>query len=463
MTKFWSTASRIIRIIAEALHMFLNENGFYNYKPIWGDSKVLVRVKDKRVKPVRIDEARDCCWDFINNKYTFSDPDERTQVIDEFVKATSMFSPANINLLSEIKFSEVRDTKDKSFLFFKNCYLEVTAEKIIKLSYDSLQEYVWDGDVNQKDLISPVPDNYKPSGEFYEFFLDITKHPKKDVEVQNRESLLTLIGSLLHRFKDPANAKAIILMDSYIDGNPNGGTGKGLLSKAIGMMRTTAFQDGKIFQKSDKFSYSGVKYGTRLLVFDDVPKDFVVERKYENKFVIPFEESPKVLINTNYTVEGLGGSHKRRKVEFIFSDTYSAEYTPEDKFGHLLYNDWNQEEWDKFFFFMAYCLQTYLLMGILKPNFNVAERTLKINASKEFIEWANNELELAEKYEKRKSLEDFHFYNPGMPKIEQNTFTRWLRLYANAYGFIMTESHSGSENYFEFTNIKNENHENQKH
>jgi hypothetical protein len=177
----------------------------------------------------------------------------------------------------------------------------------------------------------------------------------------------------------------------------------------------------------------------------------VIERKYENKFEIPFEESPKILISTNYTVEGKGSSFERRNIEFIFSDTDSHEYTPEDKFGHLLFGGWNDEEWKRFYQFITYCIQQYLKKGLIKPKFNILERKLKMETSLEFIDFANNSLNFEEKYNKKELHEKFFIQFPRHPKIDQNTFTRWLKLFADANGFVMTELHSGSENYFILT------------
>jgi hypothetical protein len=463
MKKFWTSASGSMRIDPEALHSFLNENGFYNFIPETTKEKILVKLNGKRVKQVKPDDLRIYCWNYLEDTYQFTDDEERKQVKGEFMRSGSLFSSRNLILLKEVKFEELKDTKECSYLFFKNCFLEIVAEKIIRKDYTELERYVWEEEIIPHDFTGAFPENYKPEGNFYEFFQDITKNENKTIENQNRDSLITIIGYLLHRFKSQSIPKAVIFMDTYSDGNPNGGTGKGLLSNSLGKIRKMVQQDGKIFQQGDKFTYSNVKYSTRLLKFDDVMKNFnferlfpvisediVVERKFENKMVIPFEESPKVIITTNYTVEGSGSSHKRRKVEFILSDFYK-DYKPEDKFGHQFFSEWNSDEWQKFFLFMAYCIQMYLLEGLINPIFNVGERTLKMNASSEFINYANNDLTLGAKYNKREEHEKFLSKYPTQTKVEQNTFTRWLKLYADAYGFNLSETHSGSDNFFELT------------
>jgi hypothetical protein len=460
MKRFWSLQSGAYKIEPDNLYRFLHDKGFFTFKPNNGDP-ILVRVKKNRVTQVNKKLVRKYCWDYISETYEFSADEDQTQVKNEFVKSTSLFNNDNLYLLQEFQINEIRDTADTSYLFFQNVILEVQAEVIKVKQYDQVEGHVWEVDIIPMELNIEIPDELSPEGVYYEFFKDITVHNNKQVEDQNRDSMVTIIGYLLQRYKNPANTKAVVLMDSYKDGNPQGGTGKGLFTKGLENVRSTVFQDGKFYKSSDKFTFSNVKYGTRILTFDDVPKDFdfekifplitehaVVERKYENKIIIPFEDSPKVLITTNYTVEGKGSSHRRRKVEFILSDTYDDEFTPEDKFGHLLFVAWDQQEWEKFYLFMAHCLQMYLLEGIVPPIFNVAERALKINASSDFIWYMDEIIETGKKYNKKVVFENFISVFPDQ-KIEQNTFTRWIKLYAEAYTMTVTESHSDADSFFE--------------
>ncbi len=464
MIKFWTIASGSYKIDPEALHSFLIERGYYTFKPNNVKTVILVKVDGKKVKQVHPKDIREHCWRFIEAEYQFSSDEERRQIKSEFFKSYSYFSSNNLVLIPRIEINEIKDAPDKSYLFFNNYILEITAYGIVKKSYDQIEGHVFETDINDIDFKFEIPEKYELSGEFYEFLKDICKNPNKQAENQNLDSMITIIGYLSHRYKDPTNAKAIILMDTYKDQNANGGTGKGVFRQGLERIRKTVHQDGKFSSFSDRFLLSNVEYGTRILVFDDVPKNFdfekifplitekaVVERKYENKFTIPFEESPKVLITTNYTIEGAGLSHKRRKVEFIFSDTYNDKYDPEIKFGHLMYSGWDKNEWEKFFLFIAYCLQMYLLEGLIQPKFNIGERKLKMEASSEFIQYVNSNIEPGAKYNKKVVYDYFYTKFPSHFKIEMTTFRNWLKLFADAYGFGFYESHSGNDNFFEIT------------
>jgi hypothetical protein len=363
--RFWSNVSGSYKMDPESLHIFLEKRGFFTYKPQGVKATILLKLEDKKAREVSPKEVRRYCWDYIDDEYNFSDPEERKQVKAEFHRNKSLLGRDNLDLLPALNIKECKDTKDKCYLFFNDCFLEITSSSVMVKEYNALNGFVFETDINKFNFKPSLKegktsiDKIEPEGEFFEFVRDLAKNDNKIVNEKSLESLITIIGYLIHRYKDPANAKAIIFMDTYKDGNANGGTGKSLLTKGIARVRESAFQDGKYFTSSDKFVFSHVTYGTRILIIDDVPKNFefekifplitekaVIERKYENKFIIPFEESPKVVITTNYTVEGTSSSHKRRKVEYILSEAYNPDYTPEDKFGHLLFIEWDEQEWE---------------------------------------------------------------------------------------------------------------------
>jgi len=464
MKKFWNNASGSFKIDPEALHGFLTENGFYTYKPETVKTSLLVKVENNWVRQVSPKEIREFCWRYIESEFQFQDEEERKLIKIEFQRNKSYFSKDNIELLPKIEINEIEDTDEISYLFFNNCILQIIDYSVTKKTYEDIEGHVFETDIIDFDYTTEFSDDYEPSGDFFEFIKDICKNKNKIIEEQNFSSIKTIIGYLLHRYKDPGNAKAIIFMDTIKDGNPNGSTGKGILTHAFENIRKTAFQDGKFYSSKDRFSFSHVEYGTRILVFDDVPKNFdfekifplitekaVIERKHENKFIIPFNRSPKVLITTNYTILGKGESHKRRRIEFIFSDTYTADYTPEDKFGHLLFNEWDKTEWEKFYSFIVHCLMYYLLIELDPPKFNVAERKLLIEATGEFIDFANKGLDFKVKYNKKTLYEEFYSKNPNHYKVELTTFRNWLKLFAEAYGFGFYETRSGDNLFFELT------------
>jgi len=462
MKKFWNTASGSLRFDPEALHEFLKENGFGKLKSNDLNGGVFVKIEGRFVKTVTNKEIRDFCWRYIGETYVFQDVEERNHVKNLFYKEKSLFSYDNLLLMPVIEIDEIQDNADTSYLFFKNCVLRITASGIEKLKYDDIQGHVFEDDIIDFEL---VYDNVeRNTGEFFMFLQDICSNENIQIEDYNLESLMTIIGYVLHRYKDPSNAKAIVFMDPYRGEGANGGTGKTLLTRAFEEVRPSVYEDGKFFNSKERFALSQVNYNTRILVIDDIPKNFnfsklfpliteraVVERKYQNKYTILFDRSPKIVITTNFPLEGLDESSKRRKIEFIFSDFFDSEFTPETKYCNLFFIDWDKEEWENFYLLMAYCIWNYLSSGIKKPKFNIAERTLKMEAHPKFTEFMPANIKVGVKYNKKEVYEKFYNQNPKVGKVELSTFRRWLKLYADAYGYILNEPHSGNDNFFEYS------------
>jgi hypothetical protein len=464
MTKFWTNASGSFRFDPEALHDFLKEHGFGILKSGELEGAILIKVERRIVKIVTNREIRDYCWRYIGETYDFQDIEERKQVKNVFYKEKSLFSYDNLLLMPAMEIHEILDGPDTSFMFFKNCILKITIDGVEKLKYEQIEGHVFEKDIINFEIES---DNVERSeGEFLNFIKDICSHENPVIAESNFFSLESIIGYLLHRYKDPANTKAIIFMDPYRGEGANGGSGKGLLTKLFDKIRPTAYEDGKSFNVRDKFALAQVNYNTRILVIDDIPDNFdfnrlfpliteraVVERKYQNRYAINFDRSPKIVITTNYTINGADESSRRRKVEFIFSDFYKMDFTPEMKYGHLLFLEWDKKEWENFYLLMAFFVWYYLMDvdGIRIQKVNVAERALKMEAHPKFINCINTKINLGVKYNKKDIFDQFYSQNPSVGKVEMTTFRKWLNLYAEAYGFKFNETHSGNDNFFEYS------------
>ena len=140
-----------------------------------------------------------------------------------------------------------------------------------------------------------------------------------------------VIGYLISTYKNKMNNKAIILNDETITDNPEGGTGKGLFIQGINQIRKTAILDGKTFDDKKSFPYQTVSTETQVLVFDDVIRNFnfenkfslvtegmTLERKNKDAIKLKVEDSPKMVISTNYAIKGEGNSHQF-KIQYVSS------------------------------------------------------------------------------------------------------------------------------------------------
>lgn len=147
-----------------------------------------------------------------------------------------------------------RNTGDENtgYLYYQNVILKITVYSIVLIEYENFQGFVWEKEIIKRDF------NYSEDAEcvFGEFVRIIAND-----EINRLKSIVSIIGYLLHSFKDPSFSKSIILMDSEIDvefDEANGGTGKSLIGRAVSQILPILFIDGKTMKSQDKFRLSGL-------------------------------------------------------------------------------------------------------------------------------------------------------------------------------------------------------------
>ena len=159
---------------------------------------------------------------------------------------------------------------------------------------------------------------------------------------------------------------------------------------------------------------------------------------------LPFAESPKFLISTNYTIEGTGGSHEDRIFEVEFTDHYNARHKPVDEFGHRFFDEWDDEAWNDFYNVMLSCLRAYLMHGLVAyEHTNLAERKLRQQTAPEFLVFMADSVEVGVDYDKKdlhaRFLSQYPDFAEGKMRLQQRTLTRWIKRYATSVGLDVEE------------------------
>lgn len=299
-------------------------------------------------------------------------------------------------LLKECKSELLKDNEITSYHSYQNGVVAVSREQIEVIKFSKISGFVWKELIVNRKFKILNEHNYK-NCVFGEYIKKITDGKKHFL------SIMLAIGYQLNGHKDQRKPIVIILNDQNLnnEGKSMGGTGKGLLVKAIAQIIPTLTLNGKNLNlKDNRFIFQNVNEFTRVIVLDDVSKNFnfediyslvsenmIVEKKNKTAFVFLFSESPKFLITTNYTIKGDTSSSKRRRFDVFLNDHFSAEHTPNDEFKHEFFVDWDDEEWGKFDFFMMSCLKYYLSSGLIK--YDTPELKLKIfksETSPDFLE-----------------------------------------------------------------------------
>lgn len=377
-------------------------------------------------------------------------------VFEEFLKK-DYASNSLIKNLKAIKINFSTGNSDEAHFFYKNGVAKISKLNQSIIPYNEYDGFIWKNQIVDR-VFNPSAD-YKKS----EYASFINKLAGQDSI--RFKSLRTIIGYLLHSYKDPSNSPAIILLDEDMDLSQEiakGGKGKSLFAKGIGLVVSYYFKEGKNLNKN--FLFSGLENHHKVIFFDDVKKDFdfenlfavitgdfSFEKKFKNEEVMPFSESPKILISSNYMVSGVRGySEERRKVEFEISSYYGSHLTPIEDFGHRLFDDWDEVEWSKYDCFMLYCCKEYLINGLIRPeSINLIDNKLKIETNPKFVEFMDREIKEDGKIDKRELLNQFkEKYNPDFFSLTPNQFSKWLSTWADFRGHKSDIKKSNGKQYF---------------
>lgn len=426
--------------------LFLERNGFKKYFPHNTQKPTWVSIQSNKVSETSVEKIKDFVLSYLMKR-------SETEVWNYCAKFQNLFSESYLLMLDTVNLMMLRDTKYKSYIAFENGILEVYKERVNLIDYIDVDGYVWQSQI--------IPRDFKEMDSFD------NEYKKFVYNVSNKEPIAIecVIGYLLSTYKNKMNNKAIILNDEVISENPEGGTGKGLLVQGIRQIRRVSILDGKTFDDKKSFPYQTVSPETQVLVFDDVVKNFsfenkfslvtegmTLERKNKDALKLSVEDSPKMVISTNYAIKGEGNSHDRRRFEIEIAQHYGKKLTPYDEFGRQLFDDWNDEEYLSFDNYMVYCLQSYLKNGLVHQNAkNIGMRKFIAETGMEFYEWIiePHNFERNERIDKQTAFNNFTSeYKDFQKWLTRKKFNIWIQKYCSFSGFEYMDGNSNGNRWF---------------
>lgn len=370
-----------------------------------------------------------------------------------------------LSMLDSKEIKTLKDTKDTAYLFYENGVVEINKDGAKLKTYKSFDLHIWADQVIKRKYIKA--DHHESEYRLFIWKISggfdiqdkncLEEKAKYQSTVERYNTFQTVIGYLLHSFNQRGKNKAIILNDEIISDNPDGQSGKGIFWNAIKHLKNVQALNGKDFDFTDPFPYQSVKTDCQVLVWDDVRKHFDFEQlfsvitegieityKGQNTIKLPIEDSPKILITTNYTIKGSGGSHEARRFEVELSSFFNVNFTPIDLFGHLLFEDWDENEWARFDCYMIECLKKYLDKGLVSyKSISLPYKKLEVSITKELFDFIKE----TEKNEWILSNEFYTNYQNSISKrfnAKTKTFvTQSVKKYCEFFGLEYESTHSG--------------------
>jgi len=229
-------------------------------------------------------------------------------------------------------------------------------------------------------------------------------------------SKMTAFGYLLHKFRDKSSEKAVIAMDGRISeiGDSNGRTGKSIAGFGIGKVIPQTYISGKNKDLTeDPFIWEEVSEKTDNIFIDDARAniDFefffpvitgriTINTKGQKKYTLSEQDTPKIYMTTNHSINGESSSFKDRQMLIAFSDYYNDNHKPIEDFGLNFFDEWDEKQWNLFYNFKAFCLYLYFLSArhgwgqngtglITGPIERLELRRLRQFIGQSFLTWAD--------------------------------------------------------------------------
>lgn len=379
---------------------FLHETGGFGLYFYDTNSTIyrIIRIKDGLVEESSTEQMKKFLLEYIDGLPDTFDGGITPADLKELVikQYNNLFNEGFLEFLPSVKLDFLKDQQTKCFFPFINGVVIIDRTGVKVDTYKSINKVIWKNQVINFHI--SIDQNFAPdSCEYFRFLEKISGE-----EIDRIAYCITLIGYMLHRFKDPAKPYAMVLAEETDNDKDGGGTGKGIFVKALSYLLRTVKIDGKNFKIDKNFSLQRVGLDTQLIVIEDCDKniDFekynsqitegsTVEKKNKDELFIDYKDSPKFAFTTNYSLNIKGNHGKRRSKVFEFAPFFGPQNTPIDFFGHLLFEDWDKDEWNRFYNLMFFAVSTYLETGIKETQASekMKRKQIKLQFGEEFLEW----------------------------------------------------------------------------
>jgi hypothetical protein len=310
-------------------------------------------------------------YEFIDDKgiaQHFSQKDFSNKWLEYAVKF-NFVSNALLNKLPTHVTPLLADKKDVVYIPFSNGVLEITKKSAKLIKYEDLGMCIWNTHIIGFEF---NPTCKKVKSEYAKFIWNLSGK-NKEVEGKIRYAL----GYLIHSYSIKSKNRVVLLYDKAKTIGKHGGVGKDLLLRGISFIRKCVIIDGKSWKPtSSEFFYQLINEDTQVVIISDPEHQqqfnelfvksqgpLIISRKHKDQLVIDGPRLPKFAIPSNKLFDMSDSSNRRRQLPVILDGYYRDMGVDEPvvkEHGCEFYDEWNKDEWSKFYSTIIEIVQSYL-------------------------------------------------------------------------------------------------------
>lgn len=296
---------------------------------------------------------------------------------------------------------------------------------------------------------------------------------QQDMHFVNKAASL---GYLLSRYRTATKQRMTVFTDYTVPnvGKSNGGTGKSTFCDLLETVRRVLRLSGDSYEtRGEKVASNFQEFidtEHQMVLIDDLKRDIkgeefknltsdmTVKTLYQNKYTLPRERVPKLLITTNQELDVDNPSVYRRCYSSYTSDYYHpdnyegkrTEYSPEKKFGKDFVKQATAEEYNAIRNLMLQFCQFYLQhQEVILPPLTKEDNNRHLSniiEEKNFILWANEFFSKDWHFGRPVAVRDMTLMyldyrgdcRPSRKILEdmQTKLRSWVEKYCYAYNFV---------------------------
>lgn len=317
-------------------------------------------------------------------------------VRDKIARDNNKDLAQSYTLLKEVPLEYYKDNKERFGLPFKNGFFYFDNKdkfEIKSKSYDGVKGFFTPHQIQGREF------KYTPEIGNLEKLIQRVATGVKEYDVHNKEQTINLeaftsmIGYLAHNYKPHDKSPCIVLTDEGADSESrNGRRCKTLAVLALEEVTKVMLKGGDEFNPKYEFCFNDLDKSYNLFVVDDAPAGFDynalytpitgginAQKKGGKAEMIEREDSPKFMVTTNFLFrcDEKDASTVARFYEYKFKPYYNVNFTPRCEFNQTLFEDWDGNEWNKFYSFIFRCVAHYIKNGLQRISYDKTEDNFK--------------------------------------------------------------------------------------